>query len=248
MFFWFSKVLRIFTDPLVWILAAWGFLAWRRGGPWARGLWLVAYLLSTPLVSGTMLNRLEHLNEASVLRKDYDYLVVLSGMLDLSKPGPHLAFNSAADRLTTALDLYKAGRGKKIALIGGDGSLQPSGSSEARLLADWLVTQGIPPEDLLVGPNSRNTYQNGVEALELTALSKQPRLLLITSAFHMHRAQAVFRALGSRPDIYPTDYQGPSGGLRWSDGLPSLGALSHLSLVVTETLGIMAYRLTGRAQ
>ncbi|MDT8448279.1 MAG: YdcF family protein [bacterium] len=248
MFFWLSKTLRLFIDPLFWIFALWGWLIWRRGGWRTRSLWLIFYLASIPAISGPLLYSLEHLSSGSPIRKDYDYILVLTGLLDLrlSEQGP--AFNAAADRITEALRLYRAGVGNKLLIVGGEGALKPTGRSEAQVLQTWLLAQGVGAEDLLIGPDSRNTYENALEVRQLTAGLDRPKLLLVTSAFHLYRAQGAFAAVGVETDLYPTDFRGhiqPSG---LSDFLPFSGALSDSGLVLRELTGILAYRLSGQAK
>lgn len=71
--------------------------------------------------------------------------------------------------------------------------------------------------------------------------------ILVTSAFHMPRAMASFKAAGWQ-DLtpWPTDFRG--GVFRARIGWHPARNLDELNTAVKEWGGILAYRLTGRAR
>jgi uncharacterized SAM-binding protein YcdF (DUF218 family) len=72
------------------------------------------------------------------------------------------------------------------------------------------------------------------------------RWLLLTSAFHMPRAVAVFRAVGFPVEPYPVDWRttGPADLFR---PYPSVSeGLRRTDVAVREWVGLLLYRLTGK--
>ena len=77
--------------------------------------------------------------------------------------------------------------------------------------------------------------------------ARQSRVLLVTSAFHMRRAQRLFERQGLQVLPFPVDFQarGRWAGPLWRDPtqwLPSAGALDNSSRAMRELLGRLVYR------
>ena len=72
------------------------------------------------------------------------------------------------------------------------------------------------------------------------------RWLLVTSASHMPRAIAVFRAAGFAVEAYPVNWRTRG----WRDAAQLFGSLAEgltiTDAAVHEWVGLAAYRLTGR--
>ena len=72
------------------------------------------------------------------------------------------------------------------------------------------------------------------------------RWLLVTSAYHMPRAMAAFRAAGFPVEAYPVDWR-TRGPIDAVQPFGSLGeGLRRTDTAVHEWVGLLAYRLTGR--
>ncbi|OGG96877.1 MAG: hypothetical protein A2527_00440 [Candidatus Lambdaproteobacteria bacterium RIFOXYD2_FULL_50_16] len=245
MFFWWSKVLRIFLDPLFWalILLPW---FWRGRKVWLLG-WLAFWALSTPLCAELLLGHLEQLTPPEPLRKGPGYLVVLTGMLDLENSGEGPEFGAAADRILKASQWVQAGYGDHLLVVGGDGSLNPTGRSEAQILGDWLLEQGFPPDQLTLLPYSKNTWENALEVAQLTGSLGDTKLGLVTSAFHMYRARGAFLKAGLKTSAHPVDYRAHPNQQGFWAIWPKSAALAQTVWVFEEYVGILVYRLSGRA-
>jgi len=96
---------------------------------------------------------------------------------------------------------------------------------------------------------SKNTYENAVFSRDLVQPQAGQRWILVTSAYHMDRALAVFRSNGWS-DVtlipWPTDYQtaaDPGLGIRRFDVLNNMYLAN---LAVKEFVGYHVYRLTGK--
>lgn len=178
----------------------------------------------------------------------YDVGIVLTGIANLQiKPNDRVYFNKGADRIIHALELYKRKKIKKILISGGTGSLDRPDLTEANELAKVLHLYNVPNEDIIIENASRNTYENAVLSAEILR-DKFPegRFLLITSAFHLRRAQACFEKSGIETDVFSTDFHThPTSFTIDSMIIPNEKALDKWQTFEREILGIIAYKLAG---
>lgn len=104
----------------------------------------------------------------------------------------------------------------------------------------------MAPERLVLESRSRNTYENAVFTRRMVSPEPGETWLLVTSAFHMPRAKALFDKAGFPTVPWPVDYRttGREGiGLLRDNPLDSL---QTTTLAIREWTGLLAYRLTGR--
>jgi uncharacterized SAM-binding protein YcdF (DUF218 family) len=224
-------------------------LGWSRAGVIALAMalaWL--YLCSTALVADGLMASLErdYPPRALSATPEAEAIVLLGGA---TRGDTHMStlgdLNQQADRLVHAVALYKAGRAPVVLLSGGG---QPGGRAEAEVMRDILLVMGIPEQAFVLERASRNTYDNAVNSARLLQARGLNSVLLVTSAFHMRRAEALFAAQGLQVIPAPTDYQRlvikpvlP----RW---LPTVDDLARSSYAMHELVGYHVYRLQGRFQ
>lgn len=171
-----------------------------------------------------------------------DIIVLLGGGIRGDTMGYLGDLNQQADRLVYAVALYKAGRAPRLLVTGGgaDGA-----RPEAEIMSELLQVMGVPSSAILLEGKSRNTYQNALLTAEMLDSLGIRKILLVTSAFHMRRAEAVFMAQGLEVIPAPTDYQrllAPSVYPRW---LPSVSDLWQSTFALHELLGYWVYRYRG---
>jgi uncharacterized SAM-binding protein YcdF (DUF218 family) len=74
------------------------------------------------------------------------------------------------------------------------------------------------------------------------------RWLLVTSAYHMPRAMAAFRAAGFAVQAYPVDWR-TRGIMDATRPFASLSdGLSRTDTAIHEWIGLLAYRLSGKTR
>jgi uncharacterized SAM-binding protein YcdF (DUF218 family) len=98
---------------------------------------------------------------------------------------------------------------------------------------------------MLLEDKSRNTRQNGLNAVVIMQKEGINKILLVTSAYHMRRAQAVFEKLGIEVVAAATDYQVLEPDPSILDWLPNAEALMMTTLGIKEYLGWWVYRFRG---
>ena len=174
-----------------------------------------------------------------------DAIVVLGGGIDA--PGGdrlHPDLNAAADRLWHAVRLYRAGVAPWIVVSGGSvwGTRRQTETEAMRTL---LLDLGVPEAFVILEDRSRNTRENAERTAGLAEEWDFSRIVLVTSATHMPRAAAVFRAVGFEVVPAPTDharFDDRPPVLRW---LPDAEALHESTKVLKEYLGLAVYTLRG---
>jgi uncharacterized SAM-binding protein YcdF (DUF218 family) len=236
------ELIPIFLSPLVLFgaMVALGSLLRRRGLS-ALGLVLL-WLTSLPVVSDQVWRTLEgdqriHSPESLPAASA---VVVLSGMARLSESdqGPVFEWEQASDRFWAGVTLLDAGKAPVLVFTGGRQPWSPSPRTEGQWLAEQAIRLGVTQDRIRVTDEVRNTSQ---EAAAVETLIIERDILLVTSAFHMPRAQKIFTDAGFRVTPVPVDFQHELDPLRWSHLLPSAEALRKTSAAAREWIGRVYY-------
>ncbi|NBO20491.1 MAG: YdcF family protein [Rhodobacteraceae bacterium] len=187
----------------------------------------------------------------ATLSGDYAGVIVLGGGEDgttVGKDGKVKLISTGGQRQTEAIALMAAHPDWRLAFTGGSGNLF-GGPSGADLVAPVFAAAGIAQNRIVLEGASRNTWENAVFLRRVLQPKPGSRWLLITSAWHMPRAYETFCAAGWR-DLtpWPVDPRGAGwpemmAQIRWSP----IGNYGNLGLAMKEVVGIVVYRLTGRA-
>ena len=256
MFFIISKILAFLLNPLIWLLALmiWALLA--KNAKKKKKILLITIIVVYFFSNSFIVSEFYRLWEVqpvplTALENHYDVGVVLGGgMISYDSRYDRYSFKANTDRIIQAIYLYQEKRIGKILISGGSGSLIYRNMLEAVYLKKFLVgTLQIPQEDILVDSVSDNTHQNAVESAKIIKANfKDPKVLLITSAFHMRRARMCFKKEGIQATVYTTDLT--TGNRRFQFDhlfMPSLQSLQQWNKLLHELLGILTYKLMGYA-
>jgi uncharacterized SAM-binding protein YcdF (DUF218 family) len=237
-----TALIWLLVKPSDWILytAVLGVVLWRLSiGRWLRvaavilvvvlGVLPTAWLLSSPLERRfpvpTNLDRV-------------DGVIVLAGAerAELSKYYRQPLLNQAADRLTTFLLLARRFPDARLVHSG-----DTAPESESAVARELLLGAGIDPQRIVFETRSRTTCESPRATLDLVPVDASQRWLLVTSATHMRRAIACFRAAGWDVAPYPTNFRRGPNTLAFS--LPD--NLGDVDLAAHEWVGLLYYRLRG---
>lgn len=179
----------------------------------------------------------------------YELGIVLSGVTIAERtPNDRVYFQRGADRVVHAVELYKLGIIKKLLVTGGSGRLVDIGERESDDIKKAMILMGVPPEDILVENESRNTHESAVAVKEILGrISQQPSAcVLITSAFHMRRSQACFNKVGLAMQTFPTDfYAHPRNFYPDTLFIPKPEAMMIWNKMIREWVGLVAYKIAG---
>jgi uncharacterized SAM-binding protein YcdF (DUF218 family) len=117
--------------------------------------------------------------------------------------------------------------------------------SEGGTLARALEEDFRTPARWVEG-ESRTTAENAAQAFAILQPEARTRVILVTSASHMRRAELTFRKAGFEVVAAPTAFAS-RGETHLADWLPSAGGLAATRTALWEILGIAWYRLRGFA-
>ena len=132
-------------------------------------------------------------------------------------------------------------------LASGGSTLNRADISEAEVIGQILRTEFSIPV-VWQETASRTTQENARLSHELLQQQGINRIILVTQAYHMPRAENEFRHAGFQVLAGPTDFRGSPGSftellmypILW---LPSLNALETGFLLIHESIGMLWYSL-----
>ena len=149
-------------------------------------------------------------------------------------------------RILEAARLYRECRSEgfacKVLVSGGDP--RRIGSTEAAGYGQCLVELGVARQDLVQENRSRNTFQNAQFSAPLLKAGDYDRVILVTSGFHLTRAQLFLSHFGIQAQPVAGDLVYPAGS--W---VPSGYNLAMADMALNEYWGRLLYRFynwTGR--
>ena len=242
---YFHKILPLIFSPLFFIISLiiFGLIIGSKKISLTGVIILV--ILSMPIVSDKLIAYLESDYELIKPSKveSADAIVVLSGMVKTiqTKNGLDYEWGEAADRIFAGIDLFKSNKAPVLILTGG--KLPWSiGVPEGEYLRDVAIDLGVPKKDILITENVENTDQEA-KAIKKILLLDNPKVILVTSAFHMPRAQLVFEAAGINVIPFPVDFIIGTEKLTFMSFIPSAGSFASTSFFVREMIGRTYYSL-----
>lgn len=163
-------------------------------------------------------------------------VIVLGGTMSPPQGEQHFPdLLSAADRVWHAARIYRAGKAPLLVLSGGSDRVF-SLTSEAESMKLMLQDFGVPEEAMVLESESRNTRENARFTAEILRNLNVQTIILVTSALHMRRAIAIFRAEGFIVIPASTDHEGhkPPRLQRW---IPDTNALDGSGRAMKEIIG-----------
>ena len=116
--------------------------------------------------------------------------------------------------------------------------------TEGEVLRGYAISNGIPSENILVTKDVENTAEEAVAVKELISPSK--RIILVTSAYHMYRAQRLFEQQGFEVIPFKVDSKSERNNESTIiDFLPSADYLINTETGFREILGRIFYTIKG---
>jgi len=227
------------------LLAALGLLLMRRWPRFGKTLaWsglALLWLLATPAVTKPMLAAIEDIPPLDPARaRSAQAIVVLGGGSYPVAPeyGGDTVSRWSLERIRYAARLQRQ-TGLPVLVTGGAplGGMPEGRSMKAALEKDFGVAVRW------VEAASADTRENARFSVPLLREAGVKRVLLVTHAWHMRRAQSAFAAAGLDAIAAPTAYETTSPFLM-TDLLPGPGGLQAGRIALHEQLGLIVQRLT----
>ena len=176
-----------------------------------------------------------------------DGIVVLGGAVDwrVTRERGQLALNAAGERVAAAAALAQRYPDARIVLTGSFGDAFADDFRATPTDASLFFGPHFAGRDVRYLGDARSTYEDALLALEAAAPGAGETWLLVTSAWHMPRAQGTFRALGWTLVPVPVDFR-TTGELRVAPSWDVAETLADLDRLVREWGAIAVYRREGR--
>ena len=205
---------------------------------------IVLILSSLPIISNKFIAYLEKdyqpIEIADV--ENVDAIVVLSGMIRVIGDEENLKyeFTDSVDRFFAGLDLFN--NNKSPILILTRGKMPWSlGIAEGEYLKELFIKYGVSEENIILTDAVQNTDQEAKAIKKI--LTEDAKIILVTSAFHMPRAEKVFKAANINLIPFPVDFQNSKSKTTMMDFIPSAESLFDTSHFVREMIGRLYYNL-----
>ena len=183
-------------------------------------------------------------DEWDPVEEPFDAVVMLGGVLMPSSEFSGAQYLDSVDRVLTAVGLAKRS-GKPLVMGGGIAGITGS-ERESAYTKRWLEGWGLGDvviEDL---GEVRNTRDEAVMAAEKAAERGWQQVALVTSAWHLQRAQGAFRQVGLAHVPIGSDFRGTSELEHGSTGwLLQAESAVMVRLWLTEWVGESYYRYRG---
>ncbi|NBT06573.1 MAG: YdcF family protein [Betaproteobacteria bacterium] len=197
-----ASALLLRRPRLVWLALAW---------LWLCSMPITGNLLIRAAEQGAVRLPAETVQQAQAV-------VVLSGMARTVNAPPSSTpyvreWGDAVDRLEGGLALMRAKRAPRLIFTGGRVPWDVLPTTEGDWLMEHARNRGLPAAAISITPPVQNTAEEAQAVAAMLKGSPSPHILLVTSAFHMPRAKALFEAQGLRVTPYPVDFRARTGGV-----------------------------------
>jgi len=230
--------------------------AWRKAGKWVLALavvqaWIFGCGVTTRII-GVPLEGAEREFSAESL-PCADAIVLLGGGMGRHEKCGRAEIYGGADRVWMAARAFRAGKAPFMTVSGG------GAEGEIAFLADF----GVDTNRIVKIENARNTEEearliarelaivesskrSNSQTLKHSNSQRNPKVLLVTSAWHMPRAKMLFERAGLDVVPAPTDYEMTAAAeapLKIGDFFPNAEPLLRNSCAVKEWVARFCYWL-----
>ena len=252
MFFWLSKILSFLITPLTWIFICLLLALFLKNPRYKKRFLIATVALFMLFTNSFITNLVLHSWEVPAvshksLHKNYEAAIVLGGVSFWDHTLNRIQFSRSSDRVFQSLELYHLGYVKKLIIVGGSGSIVYPEDKESIEIKAYLMNIGFKSEDIIIEDRSRNTYENAKYTKELIdSLGMKGPFVMVTSGFHMKRAQKCYRKFGIESAPYCTDRY--SGELRFEPDkilIPNTACIQAWDILLHEFFGFAVYYFSG---
>ena len=236
---------------IIWLIliAMCGWQFYKRQHRWAAingGMVLFLFLFGSTTLSSSLIGTLEKPYIGGIIDRNAtaDAVVVLGGYVsggDEELTG--IDASGAFDRILTGIELVRAGKADRLFVGGGLFKTDDGKKSEFSVIEPWIRRWDLTDVPIDTLGDSGNTYGESQAVRKLMHKNGWSKIFLVTSAWHMPRAQAVFES--SWVEVIPVgcDFRSiPKGKLKF---FPQSDRLESLHMFLREKFGWIYYRSKG---
>ena len=248
-----ADLVKQLLDPvaIIWLILILmcGWQIYRRQHRWAAingGMVLFLFLFGSATLSSRLIGTLEkpYIGVNIDGNATADAVVVLGGYTsggDEELTG--IDASEAFDRILTGIELVRAGKADRLFVGGGLFKTDDGKKSEFSVIEPWIKRWDLTDVPIGTLGDSGNTYGESQAVKKLMDKNGWSKIFLVTTAWHMPRARAVFESSGVRVIPVGCDFKSVTQGAL--NIFPSSGRLDSLWFFLTEKVGWMYYRSKG---
>lgn len=170
-----------------------------------------------------------------------DVAVVLSGgAVRRLQHAPPILNEESILRVRRGVELVRAGLASSLVMAGeSEGRV---GERDVDLLREFALQLGVAADRIDLEPNAVNTRQHPVALLQVRGITRQTRLAVVTSGWHLRRTMVEFRKHFSAATGVPAACP-PALSARLEHWLPSASGLGWTATMSHEYIGRLWYAL-----
>ena len=250
-----AKLIWTVVQPLslTLLLMVLALLALWAGKRWTAGILLALncglfFLMTFTSLGYLLIMPLENRIVRPELPQAIAGIIVLGGGIDgeVGRARSITELTAGGDRFVEGLRLALLHPEAKIIITGGFGSLVAEGDSDAAAAERFYTGMGIARDRLVLEGQSRSTAENAEMTRDMLGADEDGALVLVTSAFHMPRATAFFRAAGLSVVSWPVDYRSTGSEPFRIDPTNPPENLLTATTAVREWIAILIYSSVGK--
>jgi uncharacterized SAM-binding protein YcdF (DUF218 family) len=204
----------------------------------------IFYLLSTPFISGQLINQLQTypaLDKYKIGSSDASAIVILSAERDRDAReygGDTVGKNTLLRCRYGAFLQRKTGL---PILVSGGRVFDEEGKGMAQLMAE-VLREDFRAGEVWLEDRSRTTGENALLSKRVLTQKNIDTIYLVTQAWHMPRSVAAFEKTGLKVIPAPTAFEGRDS-FRFLDLLPRASAINTSYSALHEMIGAIWYRI-----
>jgi len=220
------------------------------GDAWIIALATLYWLLSLPAVAHALISRLQHRHSTiyTPAAAAGARVIVVVGNGSYSYADGQFIIDQLTRRsafcVFEAARLYELLQPDRLIVSGGSGTAGTRARPESELMRDELVRFNVPVDRIVLESTSHTTDQQAANVARLLHELKNQdvpaRAVVVTTAAHMPRVMALFRARGidAVPSVTP-DLRYDEGRTGWRRWWPSTAALRGSESAMYEFLALI---------
>ena len=174
-----------------------------------------------------------------------EFIFVLGGGYEVGATPPEDFLGTESTRRVNAASiLWRKYPNALVVFSGGQPGTENERAStrHGELSSEHAVSLGLAESRIIIESNSLNTRQHPIEALEISGVSPESKIAIVTSDFHLRRAVREFHRYFSDVSSFGTEDQGFS--LSLFSFVPFTASLDDNTYRIKEFIGIIVYQLT----
>ena len=171
-----------------------------------------------------------------------EFIFVLGGGYELgADEAQDFLGTESIRRVNAASALWREHPEAQVVFSGGQPGTENdrAATRHGELSSEQAISLGLSESRIIIESSSLNTRSHPIDALKLSGVSRESRIAIVTSDFHLRRAFGEFKKHFKNVEAFGTG--DAASGLSWLDFVPLTTHLDENSYRIKEFVGIIIY-------